>query len=62
MKKSGKCPKCGGTKLKIGQRSGQGGIILGWFTSVRTDAYLCCGCGYVEEYATEKHLRNTLQK
>lgn len=57
MKQSGCCPKCGGRDiLKIEGTSGAYGsgnnIPCGFsvFSSVKVDRYLCCGCGFSEEW------------
>ena len=58
--KNGKCPKCDsnnivtlpGDKLKFqGYRKT---ILLGFFSWVLTDDYICKSCGYIESYVSEK--------
>ena len=57
MRNTHVCPKCGGSDiLRIeGYRGayGSGNVIptgMTMFSSVRVQRYLCCGCGYSEEW------------
>lgn len=57
MKQSGICPKCGGREILTipgwVEASGSGNNIpVGWtyLSAVKVNRYLCCGCGYSEEW------------
>ena len=63
MKVSKKCPKCGGSNIHISEGGagahGSGNIInIGNFAwqAVPVDRYICCDCGYVEEWLRPEHL------
>ncbi len=69
MKRTGICPKCGGTQiLKIPGQSGPYGsgnnIPTGWsiFSSVLVHRYLCCGCGYSEEWIDKEDIPDLVKK
>jgi hypothetical protein len=60
--KSGKCPKCNSTEIRVRQRGieGRGGGLMITFSppgslasygdAPRLDFYVCTACGYVEQY------------
>lgn len=57
MKKTRKCPKCGGVEIlriqgKAGPYGSGNNIMTGGtiFSAVGVHRYLCCGCGYSEEW------------
>ncbi len=57
MKTTGTCPKCGGRDvLKVKGDSGPYGVGsniktgITIFSAVLVDRYICCGCGYVENW------------
>ena len=63
MKITKQCPKCGSTNIHISEggvgSNGSGNIIpTGSFSwqAVPVDRYICCGCGYVEEWIRTDHL------
>lgn len=58
MKSTGICPKCDSREIKVGKRGGYSAIqSLGlWFLGAATDAHVCKGCGYVEEYIVNRSL------
>ena len=59
MKRTGTCPKCGGTKLlRVKDTGGNAGIslILGFLSTAPVTRYACTKCGYVESWVEEKHL------
>ena len=63
MKKTGICPKCGGTELvKVpGTASGNGRfccneVPLGILGAAPVDRYVCCTCGYSEEWLRKSNL------
>ena len=66
MKNSGICPKCGsGDILKVlsyTNRFGGGDVILTdntlpvWLCGVEVPRYVCCACGYSEEWIDPKNL------
>lgn len=62
MKKTGVCPKCGGAdivRVPGGVRSTmdntQNFVIRG-FQSAPVDRYICCDCGFSEEWLREEDL------
>ena len=62
MKKAGVCPKCGGldiARVPGGVRStmdnSQNFVIRG-FQSAPVDRYICCACGFSEEWLREEDL------
>ena len=63
MKKTGVCPKCGGTDIvKVpGMASGSGRfccneVPLGILDAAPVDRFVCCTCGYSEEWLREEDL------
>jgi len=46
MKKTGVCPKCGGTKIIIDAKA-----------KARNIVYVCTACGFIETYASEKQIK-----
>ena len=57
MKNTRQCPKCGGTKIlrvegKAGAYASGNNIMVGAtiFSAVGVHRYLCCKCGYSEEW------------
>lgn len=63
MKNSGKCPKCGGTDLVLvpGTKGAHGAgnniqVGLTNFSAVLVNRYVCCSCGYSEEWIDQKDL------
>lgn len=68
MKHTGVCPKCGGTEiLRIEGSAGAYGagnnIPMGItvFSYVKVPRYMCCACGYMEEWIDPADIP-TLQK
>ena len=64
MKETKHCPKCGGNNIYISEGGagahGSGNIInIGNFAwqAVPVDRYICCDCGYVEEFIRHEHLQ-----
>lgn len=63
MKKTKLCPKCGSANIHISEggagTNGSGNIIptgsYAW-QAVPVDRYICCDCGYVEEWLRSEHL------
>ncbi len=63
MRDSGTCPKCGGTKILriegsvgvngIGNNVTAGATV---FSSVKLPRYICCNCGYMEEWVDRQFL------
>ena len=69
MKNSKMCPKCGNTKILIVPGSagayGMGNNIqVGWsnFSAVLVDRYVCCKCGYSEEWINEEDIDSLKKK
>ncbi len=63
MKNSGTCPKCGGSNIRISEGGagayGSGNNIpIGSFVwqAVPVDRYICCDCGYTEEWIRREHI------
>ena len=55
--KSGKCPKCGSVDVRYNRGSRyRGTLVMGIFSWVRLDDYICANCGYVEGYVAPEHL------
>lgn len=64
MKKSKVCPKCGGTDiLRVKGHAGSHGagnnIMVGMtiFSAVLVHRYVCCSCGFSEEWIDEKDIQ-----
>lgn len=61
MKNTNKCPKCGGEDIV--RIDGYGGeytanqIRAGFFFKVNVNRYLCCSCGFSEEWIDEEDLQ-----
>lgn len=58
MKNSVTCPKCNSNNIikipgKVGSYGSGNNISFG-FTSVKVTRYLCCDCGYSEEWIDSK--------
>ena len=61
MKHSAVCPKCGGTNLlhiegTVGPYGSGNHIQTGMFSAVKIHRYLCCGCGYSEEWIDQEDI------
>lgn len=63
MKNRKVCPKCGGADILIvdGEVRGYGAgnnIMLGAsiFSAVEVDRYICCSCGYTEEWVNMRDM------
>ena len=66
MKRSRKCPKCGGSPIyycpaeaypaKDGMRFYVGSNLL-FNTRIDLERYICAKCGYTEEYVSDQGLR-----
>lgn len=63
MKKTKVCPKCGGTDIlrvegNVGPNGAGNNLMLGKtiFSAVALPRYVCCGCGYAEEWADSADL------
>ena len=66
MKTTKICPKCGGNDvLKIKGQVGAYGmgnnIPMGW-SYAKVDRYLCCGCGYSEEWVDREYIEKLKAK
>ncbi len=69
MKNTGKCPKCGGTDLVFvpGTKGAYGAgnnIQMGMtiFSAVLVNRYVCCSCGYSEEWIDQKDLQTLKER
>ena len=62
MKNTGICPKCGGTDIiraLSASRTGCDGNGIrtdALFPVIRIPRYICCACGYAEEWIDPQHL------
>lgn len=63
MKNTKRCPKCKSTDIiiivgSVGAYGAGNNIPIGWpiFTSVLVNRYLCCGCGYSEEWINREDI------
>lgn len=60
MKKDKICPKCGGHEIYTDRgltKRGERCIVpVSMWAGMYVDVYLCTGCGYFEEYISEKDL------
>ena len=61
MKDTGTCPKCGsGEIVRVPDKAHRylaNSICitrLAWVRRVPVDRYVCCGCGYVEDWVADK--------
>ena len=62
MKHTGICPKCGGTEiLRIDGHSVIGGVIPAGWTGAKVDRYLCCSCGYSEEWIDQNDIAKLIK-
>ncbi len=64
MKNTGICPKCNGNDiLKIKGKAGAYGsgnniqVGLTIFSAVLVDRYVCCSCGYSEEWINKEDIQ-----
>lgn len=60
MKNTGKCPKCGGTDIRmvegfVGAAGTGNNLLLGLsiYSGIPKNTYVCCDCGYTEEWINE---------
>ena len=60
MKQTNRCPKCGSNDIllvpgKAGAYGTGNNIQVGWsnFSAVLVDRYVCCACGYSEEWISK---------
>lgn len=63
MKKNGICPKCASRDIlripgSVGPYGTGNNIQTGWWnvTAVKVNRYLCCHCGYSEEWINEEDI------
>lgn len=56
MKHTGICPKCGGTEILLVKGYIGNNIIPAGWTGAKVDRFLCCGCGYSEEWISQKDI------
>ena len=68
MKNTKKCPKCGSTDILIvdgyaGAYGSGNNIMIGStiFSAVKVNRYLCCDCGFTEEWVDKKDI-NQIEK
>jgi predicted RNA-binding Zn-ribbon protein involved in translation (DUF1610 family) len=68
MRNTGACPKCGSRDIvrvpgQVGPHGAGNNIIVGWtiFNSVKVSRYLCCGCGFSEEWIDDPDDREKIK-
>ncbi len=66
MKKTNTCPKCGSHEILRVKDTGTGNasnaLVLGMLSAVWLPRYVCCDCGYVEEWVDESDLWKLKEK
>lgn len=69
MKSSGICPKCNGSQIifipgKAGAYGSGNNIEYGFtfFSYIPVERYLCCDCGYSEEYVDRDDIDKLMEK
>ncbi|MCI5774802.1 MAG: hypothetical protein MR210_09585 [Erysipelotrichaceae bacterium] len=67
MKNSNKCPKCGSTNIlfvkgNVGAYGSGNNINVSLFSSALVDRYVCCDCGYSEEWISKKDIEKLKKK
>lgn len=67
MKNTKQCPKCRGTNIiridgKVGAYGTGNNIQMGLtiFSAVKVNRYLCCDCGYSEEWVDKEDIQKIL--
>ena len=55
MKSTRVCPKCGSNEIlrvegQVGAYGSGNNIVTGIFTATKVNRYVCCRCGYSEEW------------
>lgn len=63
--KNGKCTKCGDSDIqKVPNTGGHSDPLLNttFFTSVKLNEYVCCGCGLVETYLVDMSDEDKIKK
>lgn len=53
MKRTGRCPKCGGTDLLAVEPGLYNSFPTGLFSNAKIQRYVCRSCGYTEEWIAE---------
>lgn len=55
--KSGKCPKCQSTDVRVGPRSGAWGpmnkFAVSFWKNIVPERHVCMSCGYMEQYVAD---------
>ena len=69
MKTTGRCPKCSGTDIlrvpgKAGAYGSGNNIITGMtvFSAAPVHRYVCCSCGYSEEWIDQNDLQKLKER
>ena len=60
----GICPQCKANDVYLNVKAHRNNakVSLAWFSSIELAQYICCTCGYIEEYVKlEKH-RNKVRR
>lgn len=53
MKRTGRCPKCGGRDLLAVEPGLYNSFPTGFFSNAKIQRYVCRSCGYTEEWIAE---------
>ena len=53
MKRTGRCPKCGGRDLLAVEPGLYNSFPTGFFSNAKIQRYVCRNCGYTEEWIAE---------
>lgn len=65
MKRTKICPKCSSHEiLRVKDTAGEytNALIIGFFSTVYVPRYVCCDCGYVEEWVDTSDLDTLKEK
>jgi Zn ribbon nucleic-acid-binding protein len=63
--KSGRCPKCQSTEIRVGPAGGIRQVIMNTFSisfwrNATPERYVCVSCGYMEQYVSDPADRRTI--
>lgn len=65
--KSGRCPKCQSTDIRIGPTRGSQQMVMNtfsitWWRRTTPARYVCVSCGYMEQYVTDLVDRQAIEE
>lgn len=63
--KSGRCPKCQSTDIRVGPAGRTSHVVQNTFTisfwrSATPERYVCMSCGYMEQYVSDPRERKAI--